>query len=264
MALVEVRPIEKDTWHGKNGAENFTRPQVISCAVNAHTGLYDTGLSEEDRKRLEKATGFDLSDNYNPNEKHSFWSKPISEVKLEWGSNIFNIERPLDEIKVKMLKASDLVANSMQDYNEGKYPLALFVITDEQEQTVVKAAKAAIKRNAIIEASKLSTDKKIEAVYILLGQNVRGNSNDYIDLKVDEAIDKAGPEAFLNLISREGAKNTIQAFILEATDKGILTRTGTSYSYMDIHLGGDIEDAISFFENKKNQPLRIQIMEKLR
>ena len=264
MALVEVRPIEKDTWHGKNGAENFTRPQVISCAVNAHTGLYDTGLSDKDKERLEKATGFDLSNNYNPNDKHPFWSKPISEVKLEWGSNIFNTERPLDEIKVKMLKASDLVANSVQDYNDGKYPLALFVITDEEEQTAVKAEKAAIKRNAIIEASKLSTEKKLEIIYILLGQNAKGNSNNYIDLKVDEAIDKAGPEAFLNLIKRESSRNTIQAFILEATDKGVLTKTGTSYSYMDIHLGGDIEDTIDFFENKKNQQLRIQIMEKLK
>lgn len=264
MALVEVRPIEKDTWHGKVGSENFSRPQVISCAVNAHTGLYDTGLSEADRKRLEKATGFDLSETYNPTEKHPFWSKAISEVKLEWGSNIFNTERPLDEIKVKMLKASDLVANSVQDYNDGKYPLALFVITDEEEQTAVKAEKAAVKRNAIIEASKLSTEKKIEAVYILLGQNVKGNSNNYIDLKLDEAIDKVGGEAFLNLLGRNSNRNTIQAFILEATDKGILTRTGTSYSYMDIHLGGDMEDTIDFFENKKNQPLRIQIMEKMK
>ena len=71
------------------------------------------------------------------------------------------------------MKASDLVANSVKEYEEGKFPLAIFVIYDESEETEAKASKAALKRKVVIESSKLPKSRKIEIIQILLGIPVR-------------------------------------------------------------------------------------------
>ena len=87
---------------------------------------------------LEK-TGFDLSPIFINEKSHPFWDSKTAQVKLEHKTNVFNTDRPIDEIKVKILKASDLVANSMKEYEEGKFPNALFVIFDEKEEVQLES-----------------------------------------------------------------------------------------------------------------------------
>lgn len=263
MSLIEVRPIEKERWHGLKGKDAITRPVVIEALLSATTGKLATGLTQEDRERLEKETGYDLSPDYNVNKPHSFWSSPAAFVKLEHKTNIFDTSNPLDEIKVKILKASDLVANSQKEYDEGKYPLAQFVIFDEREEVEMKASKASIKRKVIIEADKLSSTRKAEIIQIILGLTVRNQSNDYIDLKLDEAIEKDGPQRVLDLIKRDKARTALHATVLEAIYKNILRKDGTAVYYMDDQLGFDIESTIDYLQDSKNQALKAQIIEKL-
>ena len=107
MAIVEVRPLEKEKWHKVKGKDVFTRPTTIEALVSTRTGKYATGLTDEDRARLEANTGFDLSPEYKLGTPHVFWNSSAALVKLAFKTNIFNTDIPLDEIKVKMLKASD-------------------------------------------------------------------------------------------------------------------------------------------------------------
>ena len=114
MQLVEVRPIERERWHGFKGKDAITRPVVLEAFLSNVTGKLATGLTPEDQERLEKLTGYDLSSDYNPNKPHPFWSSPAGFVKLEHKTNIFDTSKPIDEIKVKMIKDHDLVANSQK------------------------------------------------------------------------------------------------------------------------------------------------------
>ena len=263
MQLVEVRPIEKERWHGLKGKDAITRPVTIEALLSSTTGKLATGLTPEDQERLEKLTGYDLSSDYNPNKPHPFWSSPAGFVKLEHKTNIFDTSNPLDEIKVKLMKASDLVANSQKEYDEGKYPLAQFVIYDEREEVEMKASRAAIKRKVVIEANSLSLERKADIVQILLGVNVRKQSADYIELKLDEAIEKEGPQRVLDLIQRDKARTSLHATVLEAIHKNVLRKEGTAVHYMEDQLGFDIEAAIDYLADKKNQALKAQIIEKL-
>lgn len=263
MAIIQVRPIEKEEWHGNSGLNSFTAPKVIQALVSLDTGKYATGLSQEDRTRLEKATGFDLSDNYTPGTPHPFWSSPAAKVVLENGTNIFKTENPLDEIKVSILKASDMVANSQTEYNEGHFPNAIFIIFDEEEEVEVKASKLAIKNKVIVELQKLSKDRKIEIVQILLGLSVRKQSEDYIDLKIDECIEKKGAEVVLDLINRDKTRTAVHSMIIEALYKSVLRKEGSRIYYMDDELGFDMESAIDYLSDKKNQALKVQILEKI-
>ena len=263
MSLVQVKPIEREKWHGLKGKDQFKRPVTIEAALNIKTGLLDTGLTEEDRKRLEKITGYDLSPNFNKDVPHPFYSTSAGYVKLENGTNVFDTDKPLDEIRVKILKASELVANSQKEYDQGKFPLARFVIFDEKEETEIKATKAAIKRKVLIEAEKLTPSRKAEIIQILLGKSVRNQSNDFIDLQLDECIDQKGAETVLNLMNRDKAKVSLHATILEAIHKGVLRKEGSAIYYMDDQLGFDLESTLDYLSDKKNQALKAQILEKL-
>jgi len=263
MAIVEVRPLEKEKWHKVKGKDVFTRPTTIEALVSTRTGKYATGLDEEDRIRLEKNTGFDLSPEYRLGTPHVFWNSSAALIKLAFKTNIFNTDIPLDEIKVKILKASDLVANSQKEYDEGKYPGALFVIFDEQEDTDLRASKASVKRKVVIEASKLTKLRKAEIVQILTGISVREQSEDFVDLKLDDAIDSEGAEKVLTLIQRDKTRVSLHSLVLEALYKNILRKDGTAIYYMDDQLGFDVESAIDYFINPKNQTLKAQILEKL-
>ena len=263
MSLIEVRPIERERWHGKKGKESFSRPVTIEALVSLQTGKFSTGLEEEDRVRLQSKTGFDLSPEYIPGKAHPFWNSPTAQVKLEYKTNVFDTKKPLDEIKVKILKASDLVANSMKEYEEGKFPSAIFVIFDEAEETEIKASKLAMKNKVVIECSKLSKERKAEIVQILKGISVRKQSSDFIDLKLDEAVDEFGPESVLKLIQRDKARTSMHSLVLEAIYKNVLRKDGPSVYYMDDQIGFDVESAVDYFMDSKNQTLKAQILEKL-
>jgi hypothetical protein len=263
MAKVEVRPLERERWHGKKGKENFTRPLTIEALVSIKTGLFATGLTDEDRERLEKITGYNLSPEYKHDKSHEFWSTPAGQVKLDYKTNVFDMDKPIDEIKVKLMKASDLVANSQKEYEEGKFPQALFVIYDEHEELEIKASKAAIKREVVIEGAKLSKARKAEIVQVLLGTSVRSQSDDFISLKLDQAVEEKGAELVLRMIKRDKKDTSLHALILEAIYKGVLRKDGTSIYYMDDQIGFDMESSIAYFKDKNNQTLKAQIMEKL-
>lgn len=263
MALVEVKPIEKDKWHGKKGKEAFSRPITLEALISLSTTQFATGLTAEDRERLEKLTGYNLSPDYMEGTSHPFWNSTAAQIKLEHKTNVFNTSRPLDEIKIKVLKAHDLVANSMKEYKEGKFPLAKFVIFDEAEEVEIKASKLSLKNKVIIEISELSLERKAEIVQILLGISVRNQSMNFVDLKLEDAIEEFGPQRVLTIIQRDKARTSLHSLVLEAIYKNVLRKEGTSVYYMDDQIGFDIENAIDYLADKKNQALKAQIIEKI-
>ena len=262
MALVEVRPIEKEKWHGKKGKDSFARPVVVEALVNVKTGLYDTGLTEEDRKRLSDATGLDLSNTYIKGQVHPFWGS-TGQVKLPNQTKIFDLSKPLDEIAVKMLKASELVANSLKDYEDGKYPFATHVIFDEREEVEMKASKVALRNQAIIESAKLPTAKKVEIIQILTNKGMRKQSDLYIEVEMDKLVE-SNPAKVLELIKADKTETAIHAMILEGIEKNVLRKEGTSIYYMDDQLGYDIFSAINYFKDPSNQKLKAEILDKLK
>lgn len=263
MAIVEVRPIEKESWHNKKGKDAFKRPVTIEALVSVNTGQFATGLSVEDRERLESSTGFNLSPDYVQGRPHDFWNSPAATIKLAYKTNVFDTNKSLEEIKVKVMKASDLVANSMKEYEEGKYPSAIFVIFDEKEEVEILATRAALNRRVVIESDKLTSSRKAEIVQILSGVSVKNQTSNYIDWKLDEEIKDKGADKVLSLIRRDSKRTSLHALVLEALQKNVLRKEGARVYYMDDEIGFDLEAAIDYFEDKKNQALKAQILEKL-
>ncbi len=260
--IVEVRPIETKKWHGKKGEENFSRPLILQCLYDRNTGKYATGLSEADRKRLEKKTGYDLSDEYNNEKAHPFWDTNAAKIKLPYSTSIFDTEKPLDELKVMVLKASRYVANSVSDYENGLYPDATHVIYDESEQMKIKASKIQLRNKALGLSLKMTQAKKVEVIMIMRKKLLKGQSQNYVDVIIDELITE-DPERFIMFAKMDEQERFIRSLVLEGLMKNVLTKEGSSIYYLGDKLGNDIDGAVKYFLDPNNQELKGAILEKL-
>lgn len=260
--LVEVRPLNIKKWHGKEGKESFTQPKTIEALYDRKTGRYATGLTEEEAEKYSKLLGVDLSDIFNPSVPHSYWGTKAASIPLENNTILFNTEKPVDFVKVKVLKASKFVANSMKEYEQGLFPEATHVIYDESEEISLRASKVQLKNKAIKLADKMSSDEKINIIQILSEKSLKGRSNDFIDVEIDRLItDKT--DDFIKYAKMDKQEVFSRAIILEAIYKNILTKEGAAIVYMNEEIGSDFEAAVDWFTTTTNSKLKVAILEKL-
>lgn len=259
---VEVRPIVKKKWHGKSGKESYTRTRKIQALVGDDY-KYRTGLNEKDIEWL-KERGFDadLSDNFNPNEPHPFWDSRAAVVELKNSTQIYDTENPLDRVKICIMRASERVANSMKEYEDGIFEEATHVIYDESEEIEVVATKIQKKNKAIIKANELSLTKKQNIVQILSGKNIKNKSASAVEVEISRLIDK-DVNAVLRQMDRDNDSVVVEALILDAMSANILKKKGHKYYYFENYIGGSIEDLVDYFKEEENQELRFTIVSKL-
>lgn len=260
--LVEVRPLPMTKWHGKKDKESFTQPKIIEVLYNSTTGEYDTGLTDEEANKYGKLLGVDLGKQFNPNEEHPFWSSKASWVKLENFTQVFNTDKAIEFVKVKNMKASKFVANSMRAYEDGHYPNATHVIYDEEEEVDLKASKVQMKERCYLIASKMSADDKIAMVQILSSKSAKGRSNNFIDVEIGAIIeDKAADfEKYAKMGKEEIG---VRASVLEMIARNILTKEGSAVYYMSELIGQDYEGAVKWFKDPQNSRMKVAVLEKL-
>lgn len=257
--LVEVRPIDRKKWHGKTGAESFTRPQTSQALVDTDSMSYATGLTEEEIVALNKVVKYELGNHFDSENSHPFWDSPMSKIKLENKTMFFDISQPLNYIKVKVMKASKFVANSMAEYEEGKFPEATHVIFDEAEQAEVNASKVQAEEDAIIAAASMTKDRKVEIILALGGKNLKGQSDNFVKVELSKIIKKDTTE-FLRYANMDKAELSSYALVLEALQKSVLRKDGHKILYHDGILGGDEMDVARYLLVDENQELQIRIM----
>lgn len=261
---VEIRPIERKRWHGKSGKDSFTRPKTIEALVNPNSMKYNTGLSEEDIKLLkERNISYDISDDYT-GESHPFWESKMAQIKLENKTMLFYPNKNvLDFIKVKVCKASKFVANSMQEWEDGLWPDATHVIFDEAAEVEIKASKSALKKKAVIELAKLNKEKKVQLVMILSGKDVKGKSDDFVEVALDDIIEgkieNVSAKDVLEHINMDAEETAIHALVLECLMKNVLVKRGHKIEYKGSNLGGDEMEVVHYLAKDANQDLRLRL-----
>lgn len=261
--LVEVRPIAESKWHGKSGAESFKQPFTIECLYDPQTGAYATGLTPEDVKKYSSLLGgVDLSDKFNPNEAHPYWGTAAARIKLANQTTIFNDQKPSDYVKIKVMKASKFVANSQKEYEEGKWPDALFVIHDESEEVSLKASRIQRKNQCIAIAAKMSLDEQVNIIQIMSDKSLKGRSQDFVSVELDKQIEN-NPAEFIRLSKMDKAEVYIRATILEAILRNILTKQSGAIYYMGERLANDYEESVQWFLDPQNSKMKVTILEKL-
>lgn len=257
--LVEVRPIERAKWHGKTGEESFQRPKKFQVLVDTDSMNYATGLTEEEIQALNEKVKYDLSANFDSETPHPFWDSPMAMFKMDNNTMFFDISQPLNYIKVKNMKASKYIANSQADYEEGLYPEATHVIFDESVQVELRATKIERNTQAIIAASTMSKDRKIQIILALSDKNMKGQSDSFINVELRKIIDNDTDE-FLRYTSMKPEELSNYSLVLEALQKSVLRKDGHKILYHESILGMDTVDVAKYLMLPDNQDLKIRLM----
>lgn len=260
---VEVRPLPIKRWHGKEGKESFTQPKSVEVLFNEETGRYATGLTPEEAAEYGAKMKVDLSDTYNPNEPHPYWSAKTSWIPLPNRTLFFETNKDADYIKVKNMKASKLVANSVKEYEEGKWPFATHVIFDQAEEISVKAVKVQLKRKINEMLTKATLDQKAGIVMIVSKESIKNRSQDFIDVEIDALVEER-PADVLEVLEMGSERVNIMSQIYLAYFQGILHKEGEAFYYMSELLGATLDDTVGFFRHPDNQKLKVSILQKIK
>jgi len=257
--LVEVRPIERKKWHGKNGAESFQRAKKFQVLVDPASMTYATGLNEDEIVELSKKVNYDLSNNFNSEEQHPFWDSPMGMFKLENYTMFFDIMQPLNYIKIKNMLASKYVANSMKEYEEGLFPEATHVIFDEALAAEEEASKVELKDRAVVAKVAMTKDRKIEIILAIDHKNLKGQSDNFVNVALDKLIQRDA-QAFLHYADMNNEQLALYALVLEALQKSVLRKDGHKILYHESQIGTDEMDVARYLHNPENQDLKLRLM----
>lgn len=263
MNTVEIRPLPKGKlWHGKTEKEFGENSLTIEATYDSRTGQYATGLTEEEREKYEKELNVDLSPVFDPENPHPYYSTANAKLKLKGHTTILYIDRPQEYIKYKLAKASKYIANSIKEWEEGKWPEARYYIFDEVEEVKVKASKIQKRNEAIRLAAELTNDEKVNLIQIISNISVRGAKTDKLDVELDYIIENKTQE-FLNYVKMDKQEAYARATIMEAISRNVLIREGATITYMGEPIASDLESAVEWFINPQNQKLKVALLDKL-
>lgn len=239
---VTVEPISANVWsniiHYKNCYTDISTYYL-------NNGSKYTGLSKEDRERLEKELGFDLSPN------SDYWKTFF--IRMTDKQLVLDLDDPYDELKYLFLKGHKLVQSSVGT----KKATAKYVIVNKEAEAEEINKRSKLKRNAIKAFDKLS-NTDIKKALRLYGYKADSVSNEQAEAKLYELVEDS-PEKFLEIWVDNKYRET-QFLIEAAIAKNIIRKNKNAYMYGTEIIGHSLEDTIAFLEDKKNQDIKMIIM----
>lgn len=279
MDKIIIKPIKKERWHKRSPEKTLFAPKVIRATVDPLSLKYRTGLNYTDKdhqdpnsnKKITEAEyysiklGIDLNNNYSHVEPHPTWDGPFGKIKLENKPMILDLSIPRDYVMYKLIKNNPIVASSQEEYDNGNFRDAEFVIINDVKE-LEKKAKAIDLRNLInIELSKISKHKKIAIIAVMSASKdissariLRGESDEIITVALDELLN-SDPETLLELIREDDEYIETYYLVIEAIYKSVLKKEGHRIKYHDSVIGEDIMEAVKYLNNVENQEFKIRI-----
>jgi hypothetical protein len=252
--LVYVKPIIKERWHNLHlqGRSRFADTyDTLQPVYSSALGHLATGLDDGDAERLGQQLGVNLS----PSVSNEYWTD--FKIKMHDKTMIFDINAPLDEVRIAVLKASKYIANSQKELENGKWPEANYIIFDEEQEIQSEAKKVEVKAKAVTEFNKLSPGKRLDILKIF-GKTGTNNSADFTYTKLYEILED-DPKEFLRVSTMKKSDITIRALIFDLERIGIFRKRQTAYLYNDSQIGFDYDDTVQNLLNPKNQELLIKL-----
>lgn len=242
MEKVVLRRISRNIWAGVNKYKNcFT----YLAPYYTRAGSIYTGLSPEDKTRLEQALGQDLS----PMSK--FWETYF--IRIGDKDVYIDPSTPRGELDYLFLKNNKRVAKSLDKI----LPSNDFILIDENEEAKVVNEYNRNKRQALKELDKLSPSDKRKAVRIY-GINPDTSTDEMVENRLTEFIEK-DPKKFFDLWVENKQRDT-EFLIKQAVALGIMSKSKSIYKYGQDVIGHTLEDAINYLDNPLNQDIKIAIL----
>ena len=220
------------------------------------TGTMVTGLTIEEEKEFEellrKPAG-ELS-KYSP-----FWHD--YHVIMTDKDKVLDLNKPEDLLAYKFLLADPYIANSWHELQEGLWPDAKYVITDDLADAQIKNEEYDLKIKANLLFSKLSINQMTQILKLYSGNiNMENVPADLVKQRLFEAMEK-DVEKFIQLVEDKTLETKLMINQLVALKE--LRKNRSAYYYGDDLLGHDLDSTAAFIDNPENQGLKIAFKQKL-
>jgi len=209
--------------------------------------IYSGGLTEEERKRLEKELGYPAG-HLDANSK--FWE--TYGIKIMGSGSSIDMNTPEGELKYLYCKNHKRVANGHPNVT----PNHDFVLINEDSDANEVNRLNKIRRDAMKEFDKMSLDDMRKALRIY-GFRSDTMSSSLVENRLFAEVEK-DPRKFFNLWINNN--NKFDDFLLEsAISKNIVRKNRNTYYYGTDVIGVSREDAIAFLQDKSNNDIKIAI-----
>ena len=243
--VVELKIKKKNPWAGLlkyKGCNDYIAPYWT------RSGMRYTGLTPEDEEYFEKALGYEKG---TLSRTSDFWINFC--VKIGTRTLILDDSIPRQAMIIKFLSGHKRVATSLDKFTAGKD----YLLINRQAEAIEANKINKQRRDAIVEFGKLSLDQMRKCLR-LFGINGESMSNVLIESTLFNLIDKQ-PKKFFDLWVNNKSKET--QFILEqAVAKGVIRKEKTQYYYGTDMIADSLNEAIAYLDSKKNQDLRLAII----
>lgn len=247
MSKVIIKAMKKDKWSG------FSRfPKCKDSIVpNLGKGGYDIGLTDEERKDLEKRLNMDPGTLSPYSHYWAEYTVRIGDTPLE-----LDLDNPKDYLSYKVCLNSRMVRNGMKDLTK---PTADYIIEDQEAEAKIELTKVQIKKEAY-KAFTAMNPNQMRGVLKLMGKSTSSASDALVETELGRRVED-NPSEFLRLVKLDG----IETYILlkDLVLNNIVREQGGRFTFNDIDLGYDEDKAVDYLRNPKNQDLLIALKGKL-
>ena len=243
--VVELKIKKKNPWIG---LVKYRHCFDYIAPYFTRSGSIYTGLTPEDEKYFEKALGYEEG---HLAKTSDFWTTFC--VKVGTRSLLLDDSIPRQAMIIKFLSGHKRVATSLDRLDAGKD----YLLINREAEAIEQNKQNKLRRDAIKEFDKLSLDQMRQCLR-LFGMSSDRMSNELVESTLFGLVDKQ-PKKFFDKWVNNKAKDT--EFLLEqAIAKGVIRKDKTHYFYGSDMFADTLEDAIAYLDSKKNQDLKLAII----
>lgn len=214
-----------------------------------------SGLSREDEEKyLSTILGISADHREFGQEVRTYWAEkshkiPSEGMRLEVGTRNGEPIDIEDWITYQWAKKHPLVANTKQE--AAADPTIDFFIYDPERESRKESQKVQTRTQAYTELAKMKEDEdKMDLMIRVLGDSRPDTMTEDQKMNTLDNLLSADPERFIEVANDENLE--IQAEILEMLEEEVLRKVGNSIMYMDEVIGDTMEEAVTWFKNKRN------------
>jgi|31_taG_2_1085359.scaffolds.fasta_scaffold00813_4 hypothetical protein len=226
-------------------------------------GKVQIDLTDDELKWIQEQTGYNVTRTCPDIREHDFWGKKgLGLLTLEPYAKVMDDKNPMDLIQLGLARASDTVCNKQKDGNPGICPGAMYELISDGDDVVAAASAAQQRAKAYAEYIKMTNAQKVHILALLGKENATGQSQEYIDMKVEQLV-RNQTEEFLLYTNMDKKEVQVRSVIEMAIMNRIFVRQGTQVVYDDLVIGYDKEEAVAYLMDPQNQKFWLHLVKKV-
>ena len=243
--VVELKIKKKNPWG------NFLKYKNCFDYIAPYftrSGSIYTGLTPEDEKYFEKALGYEEG---HLAKTSDFWTTFC--VKIGSRTLLLDDSIPRQAMIIKFLSGHKRVATSLDKLTAGKD----YLLINREAEAIEQNKQNKIRRDAIKEFDNMSLEQMRKCLR-LFGMSADRMSNELVESSLFNFVDKQ-PKRFFDKWVNNKTKET-EFLLEEAIAKGVIRKDKTHYFYGSDMFADSLEDAVAYLDAKKNQDLKLAII----